>query len=804
MKFSKFIPPSTQLRVFFGLLSILFYCLALSGCGLYAAKHNTNQLKAIEIGTHKDQILPKLKRSEGEQCLSIGHIQGATIESCAATITLSGLNLTDQSWLWSNNVFFHKNQYMGYGFKKEFLSQLYSKHNLIKSDKNSLIYIERMKNPDSLSRKLLSGIPDGLAITVDVYANNNLLGGITHEGALLWEQAAGDVNITLMHGKKIINELKFEVKPQSKYKLVYNFSTGFVALDRDQATTLNREVFTDDVKLLEKSISEGADVNFQVAKVDPTPLNVAIDRGNIDIVKILLNAGANPNLAQHSGAALRQGGILQTPLIIAAQKGHYEIAELLLNAGAKTDLVDEKNQSPLLWATSKNFPDIISLLLKYKANPDIKENQFGQTALMIAVVKQYNQSAAFLLKGGASPNIFANNGGFPLAEAVIKQDSGLVDLLLRNGTDPNITFKNGMSPLMCAAQGTNVEIANNLMAHGAKLDHRNELGQTALWLAVLANNIDMVKGLVSKGANMDIFDTTHGTTPLLQAAVQKRYAMVEYLVKNGANKNIPAINGVTLRQHALNSNDPRLLEITRFNPEIVRLEEIKLLFDDEVKRYQERKAQNINAKNEYKKKELDFLNGLSNVQLELYSIYTDEVNNRSTNIAKVLLSFRKFTSSLDDKRKNVFIALFSEKQSIDSDADLLEKMDSNLNDRKIIIAEIKKSVAESEEKAIAEEKTAKDIALRNQQMVAAQAAQAVQAVQEAQAAQAAQNTAGMLSIIAAGLNTYTAVQTQKYNAQAEAYRQFSGQYENDRRNRELVNSLNGIESAITRSRRGLY
>jgi len=75
------------------------------------------------------------------------------------------------------------------------------------------------------------------------------------------------------------------------------------------------------------------------------------------------------------------------PLIIAAQKGHHEIARILLDAGADPNLTHIFNQSALIYAASNNHPDIVDLLLKYNADPEIKESRFGQTALLVAVIK---------------------------------------------------------------------------------------------------------------------------------------------------------------------------------------------------------------------------------------------------------------------------------------------------------------------------------------------------------------------------------------------------------------------------------
>ena len=468
---------------------------------------------------------------------------------------------------------------------------------------------------------------------------------------------------------------------------------------------------------------------------------------------------------------------------------------LSLTARTREVTFEKSESKSIIEAVINN--DIPSVNKFVEINSDIEgQSENGITSLFVAVETEQAEVAKVLLQNGASPNTYSSDGRFPLIIATANQDEELVEMLLENGADPNMTNKHDVSSLMFATGKTSIEILNNLIDHGADLNHKSKLGHTPLMTAVLANNINMVQALVSKGAKLDIVETQHGTTPFAQASFKKHYEIAEYLLRNGADRDIPGYNGVTVRQHALNTSDNRLLAITNFNSAIITLEKIETDFDGEFDKYQNCKEEHLKTKNEYERKELKFLTELNNKQLELYSIYTDNYNSNTTNIAKVLLSFRKFSDSLDNKKKEEFVILYAEKQQLDADADLLNKMDQNLVDRKKVISDLKEEIAEADNKATVEERQARELAYRNQQQVIA--------AQNAQATQRAQNTIGMLSILTSGLNTYNSIQTQKYNTQAAAYRQMSDQYSADRRNTALVNSIKGIEDSITRSRRGLY
>ena len=223
-------------------------------------------------------------------------------------------------------------------------------------------------------------------------------------------------------------------------------------------------------------------------------------------------------------------------MIIAAQKGHTDIIKALLNAGGNPNQTDFKNQTPLLWAASKNHPQVIQVLLEAQADTEIKEIKFGQTALMVASIKNHKESLNFLLKGGASPNVYSNDGITPLLEAVGSQNSKIVATLLENGADPNLSNKQGVSPLIFAASKNNFGILKNLIDHNANINHASTIGETALFAAVANNQIANTNLLLKKGANPNIH-SANGSFPLIVAAALNSPTILTSLIKNGADVN---------------------------------------------------------------------------------------------------------------------------------------------------------------------------------------------------------------------------------------------------------------------------
>ncbi len=93
------------------------------------------------------------------------------------------------------------------------------------------------------------------------------------------------------------------------------------------------------------------DVNF--VSPDGTALMAAVVKGQMEIVKILLQAGADPNIAD-------AGNI--TPLILASMFQNVELFRLLLQSGARKELADSRGNTALTYAQMHKNSELIILL----------------------------------------------------------------------------------------------------------------------------------------------------------------------------------------------------------------------------------------------------------------------------------------------------------------------------------------------------------------------------------------------------------------------------------------------------------
>jgi ankyrin repeat protein len=137
---------------------------------------------------------------------------------------------------------------------------------------------------------------------------------------------------------------------------------------------LNGAVFHGHSRLVQFLIENGADVNAALPETGETPLHAALcksGRAEFDaIVKLLLDAGANPNVATtpsvETGAFMRDVRTRgETPLHRAAAFAGEATIDRLLAKGAKLEARDINGDTPLSWASWHLRPRAILRRLTY-------------------------------------------------------------------------------------------------------------------------------------------------------------------------------------------------------------------------------------------------------------------------------------------------------------------------------------------------------------------------------------------------------------------------------------------------------
>ena len=178
---------------------------------------------------------------------------------------------------------------------------------------------------------------------------------------------------------------------------------------------------TDQVK---KLLEEGEDKDKKWAVRGHTPLTLAAERNNVDIVTVLLRYGADVSITYDEGwsplmiSAFRgnceiasvlmanKANVEQrlektgaTALILAVEQNQLKMVELLLEkGGANVNVTNDDGLSPLMKSAFEGNCEIASVLMAHKANVEQRSEKTGHTALIIAVEENHHDFVAHLLQ----------------------------------------------------------------------------------------------------------------------------------------------------------------------------------------------------------------------------------------------------------------------------------------------------------------------------------------------------------------------------------------------------------------------
>jgi uncharacterized protein len=217
---------------------------------------------------------------------------------------------------------------------------------------------------------------------------------------------------------------------------------------------------TNGMILAKMLLAKGALVNpTNYNKLLTTPLDWAVTSDNTDLVKLLLNAGADAKASDDNG---------DTALYTAASRGDLEIAEMLIAQGADVNSKINGGTTSLHEAAWNGHEAMMKLLLSKGAEADAKRID-GLTPLINAAGPGAERSGKgcveILLAKGVNINASDENGETPLFKAAYYGNKDVVEILLAHGALINATNKNGKTPLKVASKP---EIAELLRQHGAK------------------------------------------------------------------------------------------------------------------------------------------------------------------------------------------------------------------------------------------------------------------------------------------------------------------------------------------------
>jgi ankyrin repeat protein len=338
-------------------------------------------------------------------------------------------------------------------------------------------------------------------------------------------------------------------------------------------------------------LERGVDVDARENKYGRTSLHNAALKGRLEVAQILLDHGANANMASDTGSTAlhmvsegeydsQEQGVSTARLLLergvdvnarrkdgrtslhwAAFKGRVEVARFLLDHGANANMANDMGSTALHMVSEGEYDSqeqgvsTARLLLERGVDVNAREKD-GWTSLHCAAFKGRVEVARVLLDHGANVNM-ATKAGETALHMVSRgkydsQEQGVstARLLLERGADVNAREKDGWTSLHCAAFYGRVEVARVLLDHGANANMASDTGETALHMVSRGEYDSQEQGvstarlLLERGADVNA-RRKDGRTSLHWAALKGRVEVARFLLDHGANANMASDTGST-------------------------------------------------------------------------------------------------------------------------------------------------------------------------------------------------------------------------------------------------------------------
>lgn len=189
-----------------------------------------------------------------------------------------------------------------------------------------------------------------------------------------------------------------------------------------------------------------------------TPLHYAALCNHVEAVRILLDRGAEPGIADRED---------RTPLHLAIACGHWACAKILLEKGASVMARDWLGQSALHYTSSHSESS------------------------------ESFEMAHLLIQKGADINAANQYGCTPLHMTTYCYDNTkIAGALLSSGADIEACDHFGYTPVMAGIERNAIKSMELLLQEGARLDHVTSLGRNALHMAALWGNYHILNLLL--------------------------------------------------------------------------------------------------------------------------------------------------------------------------------------------------------------------------------------------------------------------------------------------------------------------
>ncbi|OUM59174.1 hypothetical protein PIROE2DRAFT_15370 [Piromyces sp. E2] len=362
--------------------------------------------------------------------------------------------------------------------------------------------------------------------------------------------------------------------------LIINNNKNIIKLFTE--TFLNETIYLNENNGMENHFSNH---NYDIQYLNYI-INLLIKNDNSNFVKYLIS---NDNY-QLSASDINANDIKGNNLIVTALKyGNSDIVKYLLNHGANCNSKDG-NDSSLLLLTIENKPSLVKYLLenyhidlhqkdKWGSYPILKAIQLGKDFIVKKLIN-------YCIEHKISVNINDKDetGNYPLLSAIKKNNILIIKLIIKYASINNIILdinakdNKGNTPLLIASKYNNMNIFELLLDYSIKNNIKLNINETNIdkdypfLVMVNKNNISMIKSLMDYStANNIILNVNeknqNNNYPLISALLNNNVSIIKLLISY-CNINHISLNIIEKNTHLYN---PLELAIYTNNVDIVQL-----------------------------------------------------------------------------------------------------------------------------------------------------------------------------------------------------------------------------------------
>lgn len=219
-----------------------------------------------------------------------------------------------------------------------------------------------------------------------------------------------------------------------------------------------------------------------------TAMHYAAKNNHVNMLRIMIGKGANVNVTEDAPAVIGA-----TPLHEACLLGNKDIVKLLMDAGADDSLATKDGETPahFIVQEKQRYKPVRSedrlAIIKELKNVDIQRSD-GKTPVMLAQNLSYSDASEVtmtLLDMGVDVNKTDNNGNTLLHVHLDRSsDKDVVKEIIKAGADVNAKNNEGNTPLHIALDDGNDMMARLLIKKGADYKTPNGKGETGMDIAV--------------------------------------------------------------------------------------------------------------------------------------------------------------------------------------------------------------------------------------------------------------------------------------------------------------------------------